>query len=54
MRTAPNRDGVGAPRVGTIATKNRPCVDFPWRKGEGYDPHVVLKLDYGALAPRRL
>jgi 2-methylfumaryl-CoA hydratase len=54
MWTAPNQDGVGALRVRTLATKNRPCVDFPWREGEGYDPLVVLKLDYWALAPRRL
>jgi len=24
------------------------------REGEGYEPHVVLELDYWALAPRRL
>jgi 2-methylfumaryl-CoA hydratase len=44
---------VGALRLRTIATKNRPCADFPWREGEGYEPHVVLELDYWALAPRR-
>ena len=40
-------------RLRTVATKNRPCADFPWREGEGYEPHVVLELDYWALAPRR-
>jgi 2-methylfumaryl-CoA hydratase len=49
----PGRDDVGALRVRTIATKNRPCADFPWREGEGYEPHVVLELDVWALAPRR-
>ena len=49
----PARDDVGALRVRTVATKNRPCVDFPWREGEGYEPHVVLELDTWALAPRR-
>jgi 2-methylfumaryl-CoA hydratase len=49
----PGRDDVGALRVRTIAAKNRPCADFPGREGEGYDSHVVLDLDYWALAPRR-
>jgi 2-methylfumaryl-CoA hydratase len=51
--TLPGRDDVGALRVRTVATKNRPCADFPWREGEGYEPHVVLELDAWALAPRR-
>ena len=50
----PGRDDVGALRLRTVATKNRPCADFPLREGEGYEPHVVLELDYWALAPRRL
>jgi 2-methylfumaryl-CoA hydratase len=49
----PHRDDVGALRVRTVATKNRGCADFPWREGEGYEPHVVLELDTWALAPRR-
>ena len=49
----PARDDVGALRLRTVATKNRPCADFPLREGEGYEPHVVLELDYWALAPRR-
>jgi len=48
----PGRNDVGALRVRTIATKNRPCPDFPLRQGEGYDPAVILDLDYWALAPR--
>jgi len=49
----PERSDVGALRVRTIATKNRPCADFPLRQGEGYKPSIVLDLDYWALAPRR-
>jgi 2-methylfumaryl-CoA hydratase len=49
----PGRDDVGALRVRTVATKNRPCADFPLREGEGYEPNVILDLDYWALAPRR-
>ncbi|MGA2795331.1 MAG: MaoC family dehydratase, partial [Roseiarcus sp.] len=48
----PARDDVGALRVRTVATKNRPCADFPLREGEGYHPAVVLDLDYWVLAPR--
>ncbi len=49
----PGRNDVGALRVRTAAAKNRPCADFPLREGEGYEPNVVLDLDYWALAPRR-
>jgi 2-methylfumaryl-CoA hydratase len=49
----PGRDDVGALRLRTVATKNHPCSDFPLREGQGYEPHVVLELDYWALAPRR-
>ncbi len=49
----PGRSDVGALRVRTIAAKNRPCADFPLREGDGYEPNVVLDLDYLALAPRR-
>ena len=30
-----------------------PLLRLPLREGEGYEPHVVLELDYWALAPRR-
>src|SRR5208283_674888 len=49
----PGRTDVGALRLRTVAAKNRPCADFPLRQGDGYEPHVVLELDYWALAPRR-
>jgi 2-methylfumaryl-CoA hydratase len=48
----PGRSDVGALRLRTLATKNRPCVDFPLRQGEAYDPSVILDLDYWVLAPR--
>jgi 2-methylfumaryl-CoA hydratase len=48
----PARDDVGALRLRTVATKNRPCADFPLREGEGYESSVILDLDYWVLAPR--
>jgi 2-methylfumaryl-CoA hydratase len=48
----PERRDVGALRLRTIATKDRPCPDFPLREGDGYDPAVVLDLDYWVLMPR--
>jgi len=47
----PQRSDVGALRVRTIATSNRPCFDFPSREGEGYAGNVVLDFDYWVLAP---
>jgi 2-methylfumaryl-CoA hydratase len=48
----PGRGDVGALRLRTIATKDRPCADFPHKTGEEYDPAVILDLDYWALIPR--
>jgi 2-methylfumaryl-CoA hydratase len=48
----PHRDDVGALRVRWVATKNRPCADFPYRDGEGFDPSVVLDFDVWLLLPR--
>jgi 2-methylfumaryl-CoA hydratase len=48
----PGRSDVGALRLRTIATKDRACADFPGRNDAGYDPAVVLELDYWALLPR--
>jgi 2-methylfumaryl-CoA hydratase len=36
----------------TIATRDRPCDDFPLKTGEDYDPSVLLDLDYWVLMPR--
>ena len=48
----PGRSDVGALRLRTVATKDRPCADFPYKSGEEYDPAVLLDLDYWALIPR--
>ncbi|MEW6453424.1 MAG: MaoC family dehydratase [Pseudomonadota bacterium] len=48
----PGRDDVGALRLRTIATKDRPCADFPFKIAEDYEPSVILDLDYWALIPR--
>ncbi|MBN9061720.1 MAG: hypothetical protein BGP06_20785 [Rhizobiales bacterium 65-9] len=49
----PGRLDVGALRIRTVATKNRPCADFPFKDADGkYDPAVILDFDYWALAPR--
>lgn len=44
----------GALRIRTIATKNRPCDDYPYKDEEGaYMDGIVLDLDYWAIVPRR-
>jgi 2-methylfumaryl-CoA hydratase len=49
----PGRDDVGALRLRLVATKDRPCADFPYKvDNESYDPAVVLDFDYTALIPR--
>lgn len=48
----PGRFDAGALRLRTIATKDRPCGDFPLRTGDDYDPAVILDLDYWVLLPR--
>ena len=44
----PGRSDAGALRLRTIATKDRPCADFP---KEGTE--ILLDLDYTVLMPRR-
>jgi 2-methylfumaryl-CoA hydratase len=48
------REDAGYLRVRTVATKDRPCADFPDRAGaeDAYDPAVILDLDYWVLMPR--
>jgi 2-methylfumaryl-CoA hydratase len=46
------RGDVGALRLRTIATKDKPCADFPLKQGDEDDPAVILALDYWALMPR--
>src|SRR5262245_14435917 len=48
----PGRADVGALRLRTVATKDRPCPDFPYRSGDEYEPAVILDLDYWVLMPR--
>ncbi len=48
----PGRGDVGALRLRTVATKDRPCPDFPLKDGEGYDPAVIFDLDYWVLMPQ--
>jgi 2-methylfumaryl-CoA hydratase len=48
----PGRSDVGALRIRTIATKDKPCASFPDKEGEGIDPAIILDLDYWALIPR--
>jgi 2-methylfumaryl-CoA hydratase len=46
--------GVGALRLRLVATRDRPCDDFPDKDGEGaYDPAVILDFDYWAAVPKR-
>jgi 2-methylfumaryl-CoA hydratase len=48
----PEATGLGVLRLRTVATKDRPCADFPYQNAEGrYDPAVVLDLDYDVLMP---
>lgn len=50
----PGRADLGALRLRTVATKDRPCHDFPDKTADGaYDPAVVLDFDYTVLMPRR-
>lgn len=50
----PGRDDCGALRLRLVATKNRPCHDFPLRDADGrYLPEVLLDLDYWGLMPTR-
>jgi 2-methylfumaryl-CoA hydratase len=48
----PGRSDVGALRIRTLATKDRSCADFPEKSAEGYDPAVILDLDYWVLMPK--
>lgn len=60
----PGRTDVGALRLRTIATKDRPCADFPLKlapgaaeggaraTGDDDDPAAILDLDYWVLMPR--
>jgi 2-methylfumaryl-CoA hydratase len=52
--TLPGHARFAALRVRTVATKDRPCHDFPYQDAGGnYDPSVLLDFDYTVLMPRR-
>jgi 2-methylfumaryl-CoA hydratase len=45
---------LGALRLRLVATKDRPCADFPDKDAEGkYPPEVILDFDYWAAIPKR-
>jgi 2-methylfumaryl-CoA hydratase len=47
------RGDIGALRIRTVATKDRPCADFPDKKNDGaYEDAVILDLDYWVVLPR--
>jgi 2-methylfumaryl-CoA hydratase len=48
----PGRGDLGALRLRTIATNDKPCDEFPLKVGDDYDPAVLLDLDYWVLMPR--
>lgn len=50
----PGRSDVGALRVRTVATKNLPAAEFPYKGDDGkYLPEVVLDFDYTVTIPRK-
>lgn len=54
LDAAPLTDTIGALRLRLVATKDKPCADFPYKNEAGeYDPAVILDLDYWAAMPRR-
>lgn len=51
MSELPGRADVGALRLRTVATQDRPCADFPLTSADESNPAVLLDLDYWALMP---
>ena len=48
------RGDLGALRLRLVATKDRPCADFPDKDAEGKHPaDVILDFDYWAAVPKR-
>ncbi|MBI4969689.1 MAG: MaoC family dehydratase [Rhodospirillales bacterium] len=47
----PGRADLGALRLRTVATKDQPCAQFPFKEGEGTHKAVVLDFDYTVLMP---
>ncbi len=54
LDAAPLNATTGALRLRLVATRDRPCHDFPLRGEDGkYLPEVLLDFDYWAAIPRR-
>lgn len=50
----PGRNDLGALRLRSVATKDQPCANFPYKITDGgYDPSVLLDFDYTVLMSRR-
>ncbi|MEM7045935.1 MAG: MaoC family dehydratase [Pseudomonadota bacterium] len=48
----PGHPDLGALRIRLVATKDRPCADFPLKGDDGkYDPAVLLDFDYWGILP---
>ena len=48
------RDDLGLLRLRTVAAKDHPCADYPYKAADGgYHPAVVLEWDYTILMPRQ-
>lgn len=47
------RTDIGATRIRLVATKDRPCVDFPYKTDDGYADGVILDFDAWFVLPRR-
>lgn len=48
-------EGVGALRLRLVATRDRPCADFPDKdESGGYPAGVILDFDYWAAVPKRV
>jgi len=53
MADIPGHPDIGALRLRLIATKDRPCADFPLADANGkYLPEVLLDFDYWGILPR--
>jgi 2-methylfumaryl-CoA hydratase len=49
----PGRSDIGALRLRLVATRDKPCAEFPLNGPDGKpDPNVLLDLDYWAVMPR--
>lgn len=47
------RSDIGATRMRLVATKDRPCADYPYKTDDGYADGVILDFDAWFVLPRR-